>query len=191
MNKLKVFLSVVFVTAFCATQLTAQIVTFDAVWTDPAGGPATAVAKFDVDTSILPNPGSVPFNSPFGDAGISNFTMEVFGASSGNGTFVESDFDGGLVWDTLGATLDLSMELVGQPTGFDPFGTPSGAGGDLNFFSSTGAPTGTFFFTLTTNSGIGDTVVLQSLTPRVVPEPSALAVLSVGLAGLASRRRRI
>jgi hypothetical protein len=76
-----------------------------------------------------------------------------------------------LVWDTRGAALNLSTELVGQPTTAGAWGTPSGYAGDFNLFNSTpAAPEGTWYFTLTTAGGSGDSMLLTSF--QAVPEPS-------------------
>jgi len=116
--------------------------------------------------------------------------VTVTGASAGNGSFTTGDFIN-VVWGTQGAMLDLSMEAVGQPTAGGPWGQTglSGANGDFNLFSSGAAPsspTGTFYFELSTNGGVGDMMALTSSRP--IPAPGAIGVL--GLAGLVAVRRR-
>jgi hypothetical protein len=106
-----------------------------------------------------------------------------------------SDF-GTLIWDTSGATLDLNSQLVGQNTLGNPWGTPDGVSGEFNFFSSTvsGAPTAYLFFTLQTNNGNGDPMLLTSFSPQTagVPEPTSIAIFGIGagLMSLVSNRRR-
>jgi len=170
--------------------------TFDVEWSEasaPVSNSATASALITFDLTTLPNPNGPPGNGSLSP--VSNFitalSLTVSGASNpaGNGTFGLSDFSPGSFsdqfnWITNGATLDLTKQLVGQ-TGVglaaSGWGT-CGAGdcGDFNLFGSGTAPTGTFFFTLTTysNSVSGQNMVLTSFTP--VPGPIAGA----GLPGL-------
>jgi hypothetical protein len=107
-----------------------------------------------------------------------------------------SDFDFWR-WDTNGATLDLNSQLVGQNTLGNPWGTSDdGISGDFNLFASTvlGAPLGTNYFTLTTNNGTGDSMLLTSFSPKTaaVPEPTSIAIFGIGagLMSLVSNRRR-
>lgn len=191
MRHTKFLLSVMLVFYVTCGHVNADFITFDAVWSDPTGGPAMATAEIVIDDSILPNPGFTDFNSPLADAGIVSLEMVVVDAIAGNGSFSADDF-GGHVWDTFGAALDLSTELVGQPTGLDPWGTSSGGGGDFNLFANagSGAPSGTFFFELTTNEGFGgSTLLLSSFAPRAIPEPGSLAIIS-GFVGMLILRRR-
>ncbi len=115
--------------------------------------------------------------------------VTVLGAASGNGSFTMVDF-AIAVFDTGGATLDMTTELVGQPTPGGPWGAPGllGANGDFSIYAANAtAPTATFFYELSTNGGTGDKMTLTSFRP--VPAPGAMALL--GLGGLlASRRRR-
>jgi hypothetical protein len=131
--------------------------------------------------------------TPFATA----LSITISGASSGNGTFTLSDFDTVLI-NEGGLGLNFNQQLVGQPTTGNPWGTPDGASGDFNLFNRTGiggtAPDGTFDFTLTTNAGAGDPMLLTSfvLATSVVPEPSGIALISIGmgLTAIAVRRRR-
>ena len=165
------------------------------------GNSASAVGTISLDDSLLPNPGSVIFQ-PLTPT-VTALSITVSGAASGNGTFNMSDFDF-WVWDTNGATLDLSSQLVGQNTLGNPwgtedgiFGTPDdGLSGDFNLFAFTvlGAPAGTNYFTLTTNNGTGDSMLLTSFSPQTaaVPEPTSIAIFGIGagLMSLVSNRRR-
>lgn len=165
----------------------ARAAEFALQWSGTAfGNSASANGLIDFDPSLINNPGStlsLPVNS---------FSITVTGASSGNGTFSLADYDFFLL-DTNGGTLDFTKQLVGQPTANDPWGTvpSSGNGGDFNILLSSGsssaAPTGTFFFQITTSLGSGDSLYLTSfapLAPVPVPEPSSLlGLLALGTLG--------
>lgn len=124
---------------------------------------------------------------PINSREISALPITVTGASSGNGTFTLADFDTVLLWENSNASLDFTKELAGQATNGDPFGTPSGNGGDFNLFNRSGAtdaPDGSFFFTLTTDKGLEDSMQLTSFRPAAVPESGSAALLSfVGIIG--------
>ena len=113
--------------------------------------------------------------------------VTVSGAASGNGSFTLVDFSF-VLFDTAGALLDMTTELVGQPTPGGPWGALGlpVRNGDFNLFAAGPAPTGGSPFELTTNGGRGDTMGLQSFRP--VPAPGAMALL--GLGGLLATRRR-
>jgi len=157
--------------------------TFDVKWSG-VGNSAAASALITFDLTTLPNPNSNPGALSPVTKYITALSLTVSGAGAGNGTFGLSDFSPGnggdtFFWSTNGATLDLTKQLVGQPTAGGPWGTCiAGACGDFNLFGSGNAPTGTDFFTLTTFSG-GD-IRLISFAPTAVPGPIAGA----GLPGL-------
>jgi hypothetical protein len=186
---------------FVAGQVQAAVITFDLAWSGVSfGNSASAVGTISLDDSLLPNPGRVDTLSPT----VTALSITVSGAASGNGTFNMSDFDF-WYWDTNGATLDLNSQLVGQNTLGNPWGTPDdgiigspddGISGDFNLFAYTvlGAPRGTNYFTLTTNNGTGDSMLLTSFSPKTgaVPEPTSIAIFGIGagLMSLVSNRRR-
>jgi PEP-CTERM motif len=174
--------------------------TYDLAWSGtPFGNSANATGTITLDLSLINNPGETDQNIvPF----VTNFSITVTGASSGNGTFGFSDYIGSptldgfyIITDRPGVTpLDFSRQLVGQPTGFGPWGALGGNGsnGDFNIFpngSVPSAPDGTFYFTITTNGVSGDSLGLTSFAP--VPEPSTLILGGIAaLAGVALARRR-
>ena len=92
----------------------AVVTVFNVAWSGASlGNSAVATGQISIDTDLLPNPGSVGFQSPFSPI-VTALSLTVSGATSGNGTFGLADFSGGWVWDTGGLTLNLATQLVGQ-----------------------------------------------------------------------------
>jgi hypothetical protein len=127
---------------------------------------AAATAFLVIDDTMINNPG---FTS--GTSYVTGLSLTVSGASVGNGVFDQTDFDDVILY-TNGGTLDLTKELVGQPTNADSWGTLSddGSGGDFNLFGieDTPAPNGENYFVLATNGGAtsnSDAMALTSFTP--------------------------
>jgi hypothetical protein len=179
--------------------------TYDVEWSGaPLGNSARASGFITLNLAVLPNPGGCtgPCMSirPF----IQSLTITVTGADVGNGTFGIRDF-AMLSWSTGGATLDLTQQLVGQPTTIDPWGTPCAAGqqpmcADFNLYSQffitgsgnpaapTAAATPTLIapFILDTDGGAppGDRMFLMSFAP-VDDSPSVPGpIAGAGLPGL-------
>jgi hypothetical protein len=175
------------------------IQTFDVEWSGAAlGNSARASGLITFNLAVLPNPGGcigacLPIH-PY----ITALSITVSGASVGNGTFGLSDFSK-LSWSTGGSTLDLTQQLVGQPTTISPWGTPCAAAdqancADFNLFSTfaiTGTgnplapsqaatPSGIAPFLFDTGGGAppGDRMFLTSFAPVPVP------IAGVGLPGL-------
>lgn len=152
-------------------------------------GPAKAEGFITLETSLLPNPNAADCdNDDLSIPGPVVLALEVTvsGATDGNGTFNILQFHH-VAWCTGGGTLDLSMQLVGQATSGDPWGTPSGNGGDFNLFSGPPRPSGEFFFTLCADGGSSNCMELTSMIvgPLILPPPPRLAP-AVGPAGLAA-----
>ena len=167
--------------------------TYDLTWSGVSfGNNATATGQITLDLTTLPNPGG-PAYDMYPD--IASMTLTVSGAISGNGTWTRSDLapisnlGTYTYWDTGGATLDMNQQLVGQPTTGSPWGTPDGISGDFNFFFTNGGPIGTFYFTLTSDGGNGDTMALTSVAPEV-PEPGTLVLAGSGIMLFAGSLRR-
>jgi hypothetical protein len=168
---------------------------FDLAWSGAAlGNTATATGTITMNLADINNPGQTDQNvTPF----VTNFSITVAGANLGDGTFNFSDFNGadslsdGGFYIITGSTLDFTSQLVGQSTSSGPWGSShtNGTTGDFNIFNNgndDNAPTGTFYFTLTTEGGNGDSMYLTSFAPAsAVPEPSSVIPLSAALLGLA------
>lgn len=151
-----------------------------------SGGPASATGYIVLETGLIANPGASNYEVP--SAAVLDLSVTVAGASSGNGTFGLDDFCD-VVFDTQGGTLDLTRELVGQPTDGDPWATTvppvrspsgdSGTSGDFNLFSCGGgergsnrysatrgpssAPDGIWWFTLGADGASANAMRLVSM----------------------------
>jgi hypothetical protein len=169
--------------------------TYNLAWSGASfSNGATATGQITLDLTTLPNPGG-PAYDMYND--ISSLTITVTGASSGNGTWTKADLapisnlGTYTYWDTGGSALDLTKQLVGQPTLGNPWGTPDGISGDFNLFFTNGGPLGTSYFTLTTDGGTQDSMLLTSFAPvSSTPEPGTMALFGSGILGLAGVLRR-
>lgn len=172
---------------FVASAASAAPIRFDFTWSGAQlGNNARATGYIVYERTLVQNPGQNSFAIP--SAAVLDLSITVTGAAAGNGTFTRSAFAGN-VFETNGATLDFSRQLVGQPTSGQPWGTAPSAGqaGDFNLFIAGGdatdaqgryaspsrpvpqggvlPPNGTFYFELTTNGGNGDRMFLTSFAP--------------------------
>ena len=155
---------------------------------------AAATAVVTIDESQLQNPGFTEQDlNPF----VTAFTITVSGAKLGNGTFGLSDYVGGFdvsgfdgfELDTNGGTLDLTKELIGQPTAGDPYGTTfHGNSGDFAITVNdvgelAGAPNAGDVFQIYTNSGLNgfESLHLTSFRPAPAAVPEASMTVSLGL----------
>lgn len=146
--------------AATATLASASPITFNFAY---SGQGATAVGSVTFESTLLANPGSNDFLLP--NPAVLDLTVTVAGASTGNGTFGIGSFTE-IDFDTGGATLNLSQELVGQATPGGPWGTPTGCCGDFNLFTSgPPAPNGVFFFTLGADDGDAAVMTIKQVTP--------------------------
>jgi hypothetical protein len=157
----------------------AERISFDLEWSGASlGNSATATARITIDPDQLMNPGNTEFDT------LIDFSIRVSGASLGNGLFDRTDFD--RVFLSMGSqALDVSGELLNQPTGNSPWGTsmPGGSGGDFNMFRSSlkpEAPSGTWYFELTTAGG--ERMLLTSFRPASGSAPAGSIVHPPGLA---------
>lgn len=151
---------------------------FDFVFREKSGS-ARATGYIVFDGSLLLNPGMNDIGLP--DGRVLDLSVTVSGATSGNGTFGLADFCG-VVFDTQGATLDFSRELVGQPTSGGPWASENVDVGDFNLFNcvmgrngadryspirgavpADSAPDGVIYFTLGADSGRANEMRLTSM----------------------------
>lgn len=190
---------------------------------------ASAVGYFTIDTAALPNPGNTPSSFSVPDISINKTTDPAFNAKSpitslikqldltitgsgaGDGNYTLADYpDGGVIWNTNGANLDFSKELVGQTTQGLPWGsivsappgtsysksylTPGNYGGDFNIFDPPGCvPTGVETFVLATCSAkASDTKLMRLTSFRAVPVPGAVfgIVVAGGLLTASLKRKK-
>jgi hypothetical protein len=185
--------------AVLAGQANADAV-FDLAWSGAGfGNTASATGTITMNLADIANPGTTFQNvSPF----VTDFSITVTGAGSGDGTFNFADFNGGPAGgfdiSTPGA-LDFTRQLVGQSTDGEPWGSSHvndiGDIGDFNIFNNgidPNAPTESFFFQISTADGNGDgdnghnNLYLTSFAPAsAVPEPSSAIPLSAALLALA------
>jgi hypothetical protein len=171
----------ILVLVFAPVIASAELRTFDLEWSGANyenQNPAVATGTITIDDTILQNPGS-----NF-DTFVTDFSITVEGSGSGDGSWGRGDFNSiFLITDT---ELDLSSELVGQPTSIDPWGTrlPGNTGGDFNIHAVTGgAPSGTYFFQLTTSSGMDMELVSFRPADGPAPKPQRGVLQSVHVGG--------
>jgi len=134
------------------------------------------------------------------DVDVTDFTITISDAESGNGTFGLSEFDF-FMWNTSVTEawpLDLSREVFGQNTTGGAWGSDHSSDaltGDFNLFAieSSLAPTSDGgAFRIATNAGYGDRLNLTSFRP--VPIPAAFWLFGstmLGFAGVNYGRRAV
>ncbi|MEP4077704.1 hypothetical protein [Haloferula sp.] len=137
---------------------------YELEWSGEAfGNDARATGRITIDESAFSNPGRN------GIAAFPEVAISVSGANSGNGSFDLLDFSS-IILDTGSLALNFATELIGQPTGQDPWGAsqPGGTSGDFNLFravTSANAPDGSYYFELTPAGG--ERMLLTSFRPPI------------------------
>ena len=155
------------------------------------GNSATATGLITIDDQLTPNPTNDPTFLYLGAGqAVVDLSLVVSGASSGNGVFGLSDFDA-VIWDTAGASLDWSSQLIGQATANGGWGTAyDGTVGNFGLLANaaSSAPSSISYFEITTNNGNGDALDLVSILP--LPAPSMAWLFAGSALGLLTQRRR-
>ncbi len=188
MNKFIKHAAAVLVAGVVAAPAFAAPETFNLAWSGASfGNDATATGRITIDTDSFT---TIYSDISFPDARVSDLSLTISGANKGNGTFGLSDFNFLAVWAPT--ALDFSRELVGQADADGgTWGATTASDGDFNLFANNvAAPNGTWYFTLTTADGSGDSMVLTSMT--AVPEAQNVAMMfaGLGLLGAVARRRK-
>jgi hypothetical protein len=171
--------------------------TFQLNWT--SSGSASATGQITLNStglSYLTSPHVGPTASTPNIAGITGFSITVSGSGSGNGTFTLQLGDSFALWTP--STLDLTRNLVGQIISPGPgnWGDSASTQGDFRYFpiscgSGSVAPQGLGYFTLKTNCGFGEILLLSSFidisllssSPLAADTQSSLTRLTSGLRG--------
>jgi hypothetical protein len=163
------------------TPTLAAISSFQLDWSGAVfGNQAEAHALLSVDDILFPDTSGLVWLTP--GIEVTGFNITVSGAATGNGNFDLTDY-AAFIWDTTGATLDFTQELVGQTisSGYN-WGEGYDTGGDFSLIAAelSNAPTGDgWYFKLATANGTGDNLKLTSFRPyqtspvQPVPLPSA------------------
>lgn len=151
---------------------------------------AEAHGILTIDNALFPNPSEYTYLLPGFE--VTDFSLTVTGAGSGDGNFQLSDFNA-FVWNTV-VTLNLGEELVGQFTGNGGWGTSfDGNTGDFNLsaIDGSGAPNLASSFLIATSNNLQMNLV--SFRPVPVPVPAAFWLFGSMLAGFIGigQKRRI
>lgn len=163
---------------------------FQLLWSGAgAGNTASASGTLTLNNTgvgfLTSNYASSPGSGDGATLGISAFKVTITGSSSGNGAFSMPTSGNSFYMHTPGA-LNLSQQLIGQTVGGQIFGTRNGVSGDFNYFGSApSAPSGSWFFTLTTASG-EDMYLISWLPYNTISAQNTLYSVQENAAGLAT-----
>lgn len=137
------------------------------------GNGATATGSFTMDTGYNTTEALSGAFNIFGIAEFNAINMTIIGAGSGNGVFSFPDFN--LVAFSAGSSLNFTTNLAGQ-----------GSLQDLNFAGPTPAPSGTNYFTLTSDGGMGTNMLLTCFYLQGAGVCGSAQTVAVTLASLSS-----
>jgi len=187
LKKLKILIYSTLITGMLlAFSANASLLGFDVFWSGAAyNNTASAKARITIDDTLFNNPGYTS-----GTAWVTSFSITVSGASAGNGTFGLSNYNNFTFDSGAFSPLDLTRELVGQPTQSCLWGVGICFGFDIFTNASSVAPTAPLNNRIVA-AGSNEWMWFTSFTPVAsVPEPSAIALLTLGLLGLGFARKR-
>lgn len=171
----------------------AQAALFTVEWSGARyNNTATATGIFDFAAAPADLGGSQPLrNFPDARVSLNSFSITEGGVTT---NFAQSDFSS--FYFASVSQLDYSRELIGQSMGngclFGSFtACYGGPSGDFNLFrNNQAAPTGSFYFQLTSAAGNNLAVISMAPTMGAVPEPATWAMLILGFLAVGGAMRR-
>lgn len=163
------FVLLMFVTSIASASLITEYLKYSG---ESFGNSASATGFISFELPSLIGVTSVQFYQ------ITDLSLTITGASSGNGTFTQSDFFD-MSFYTHNSAFDFSVSLIEQLR-------------DFNLTSnSSPAPYWVDRLTLGTDYGSGDYMQLTEMSPNSVPEPSTYILLGIALGAVGFARKKM